>query len=78
LGGPQDAFRLAKFERTRDRDSGGSRPPEETDCSRYRHRRSHGEGASHEGGAEDDRCAFPSSAGWPTSSSRCPKCRKAG
>ena len=32
--------------------SSGARPPEQTDCPRYRHRRSHGEGASQQGDAD--------------------------
>ena len=42
----QGAFRLAKPEGARDRDSGGARPPQQTDCLRYWDRRSDGKGAS--------------------------------
>jgi FixJ family two-component response regulator len=58
----RERLRLAKSEGARDRDSGRARPPEQTDRPRYRHRRSHGEGASHEGDAEDE--------GWFTSRAR--------
>src|SRR5262249_23036905 len=52
--GTQGALRLAKPQGARDRDSGGTWPPEQADRPRYRHRRSHGEGASQQGDAEDE------------------------
>ena len=38
----------------RDHDPGCARPPQQTDCLRYRYCRGHGEGASQQGNAEDE------------------------
>ena len=54
IGCAQGALRDAKFPRTGDHVPGDGRPPQQTDCSRDRHRRIHGQGASHQLDAKDE------------------------
>ena len=54
LGALKERFDDTQLPRARDHDPGYGRSPQQADCQRYRHRRIHGESASHPLDAEDE------------------------